>query len=400
MSTRQKSETSSLVVMSGLFFVAGACATAGLTVDTGMVEVVGMVGVAGWLPWGLALAALLLGLSMARSAQRRRRLWQTELARFVGDIENGNLTARIDPTRVRDQGALVERMNAMTRSLVQVFVSFTRLSHEMASVADETTRNASGGDSGVRKQRDITVASAATLEQLTVSLAAASDQAAEVAVVAKSTQQVAGEGAGRVATLAGNLDSLAAAVDASTLTARKLGESSQEIGTIVNVIAGIADQTNLLALNAAIEAARAGEAGRGFAVVADEVRKLAERTSEATRDINLRIGEIRSDVNLMVENMTATNAQAVVSTSEAEAAQAILRTVEESTGHTRSLVEDIARASREQSLASQSLAQNIEQVAQLADRNEVLVRENTELSGYLDQLAHQLTTTIQGYRFE
>jgi methyl-accepting chemotaxis protein len=98
--------------------------------------------------------------------------------------------------------------------------------------------------------------------------------------------------------------------------------------------------------------------------------------------------------------MTATNAQALVSTREAEAAQAILRTVEESTQHTCGLVEDIAQASREQSVASQNLAQNIEQVAQLADRNELLVRENTELSGYLDQLAHQLTTTLNSYRFE
>jgi methyl-accepting chemotaxis protein len=291
-------------------------------------------------------------------------------------------------------------MNAMTRSLVHVFGAFTRLSHELASVANETTRNASGGDSGVRKQRDITVASAATLQQLTVSLAAASDQATEVADVAKGTQQVADEGAQRVEALAAMLDGLAVSVDTSTQTARKLGESSQEIGTIVNVIAGIADQTNLLALNAAIEAARAGEAGRGFAVVADEVRKLAERTAEATRDINQRIAEVRGDVGHMVENMAITNEQAMASTSEAVATRAILQAVAESALRTRQLVDEIARASREQSVASQNLAQNIEQVAQLADRNELLVRENTELSGYLDQLAHQLTTTIQGYRFE
>jgi methyl-accepting chemotaxis protein len=391
MNTRHSSGARIYAVTSGAFFLAGA----GAAVSIGEL--------AGEHRWAVAGATLLLlgwALYTLMVIRKHQDIWHQELSRFVGDIEGGNLTARIDPVRAGGEGALVERMNAMTRSLVQVFVSFTRLSHEMASVADETTRNASGGDSGVRKQRDITVASAATLEQLTVSLAAASDQAIEAALVARNTQQVAGEGAQRVETLAANLDSLAAAVDTSTQVARKLGESSQEIGTIVNVIAGIADQTNLLALNAAIEAARAGEAGRGFAVVADEVRKLAERTSEATRDINHRILEVRGDVNLMVENMAATNVQALASTREAEAAQAILRTVEESTVRTGGLVEDIAQASREQSIASQNLAQNIEQVAQLADRNELLVRENTELSGYLDQLAHQLTTTIQGYRFE
>ena len=391
MKTRRKNGTGVPAVMGGLFFLAGACAAIAYGADAG--EQSG-------LAWTACLVLLAVATGQAVLTQRRQREWYAELARFVGDIEGGNLTARIDPTGGRGDDALIERMNAMTRSLVQLFVSFTRLSHEMASVADETTRNASGGDSGVRKQRDITVASAATLEQLTVSLAAASDQAAEVVVVARHTQQVAGEGACRVAALATNLNHLAAAVDTSTQTARKLGDGSQEIGTIVNVIAGIADQTNLLALNAAIEAARAGEVGRGFAVVADEVRKLAERTSEATRDINRRIGEIRADVGRMVENTMATNAQAMLSTAEAEAAQVTLRSVEESTRRTCGLVEDIAQASREQSVASQNLAQNIEQVAQLADRNELLVRENTELSGYLDQLAQQLTTTLKSYRFE
>lgn len=391
MNTPSRSGAGRFIAMSAVFFLAGAGLASALA-SWGETQA--------WVVGAAGAALLVWGMAMLMAFSRAQALWQVELVRFIGDIEKGNLTARIDPTRVRGQVSLVERMNAMTRSLVHVFGAFTRLSHELASVAGETTRNASGGDNGVRKQRDITVASAATLEQLTVSLASASDQAGEVAGVARSTQQVAVDGAERVRVLAGMLDELAVSVTSSTQTARKLGESSQEIGTIVKVIAGIADQTNLLALNAAIEAARAGEAGRGFAVVADEVRKLAERTSEATRDINQRIAEIRVDVGQMVDSMVATDERAALSTAEAEAARKTLHHVAESAQRTRELVDDIARASREQSMASQSLAQNIEQVAQLADHNELLVRENTELSGYLDQLAHQLTTTIRGYRFE
>ncbi len=383
--------------LGGIVSISGAFFFAGMGIATVVAEATNGYGLAIFCVSAMLLVWALWALSKECSLQKH---WRSELSRFVGDIEGGNLTARIDPTRVDGEGPLVERMNAMTRSLVQVFVAFTRLSHELASVATETTRNATGGDSGVRKQRDITVSSAATLEQLTVSLAAASDQAAEVVTVALNTQQIAGEGAKRVEALADTLGQLATSVESSTETARQLGESSKEIGSIVNVIASIAEQTNLLALNAAIEAARAGAAGRGFAVVADEVRKLAERTAEATRDINQRIGAIRSDVAKMVDAMVLTNAQTIASASEAQSAEATLRTVEESTQHTRGLIEEIALASREQSIASQNLAQNIDQVARLADRNEVLVRENTELSGYLDQLARQLTSTIQGYRFE
>jgi methyl-accepting chemotaxis protein len=208
------------------------------------------------------------------------------------------------------------------------------------------------------------------------------------------------DGARRVADLTQTLGQLSGTVADASRMADQLGERSLEIGGIVKVIAEIADQTNLLALNAAIEAARAGEAGRGFAVVADEVRKLAERTADATRDIGGRIEGIRTDVSRIVDSMEEANQRTHSSVEDARGAEATLLDVEQSTQQTEILVRDISTASAEQSQAGHNLAQAIEQVAQLADRNESLIRENTDLSRYLDQLANQLMNTIQAYRFE
>ncbi|HEX5392476.1 MAG TPA: methyl-accepting chemotaxis protein [Rhodocyclaceae bacterium] len=353
-----------------------------------------------WVALSGAAALFIVAGVKARNFLRDFGAWQRELNQYFSGIASGDLTARIEPVRLGRFSDQAERMNAMTRSLVKVFAAFTRLSHELASVAKESTANASGGDKGVRTQRDVTVSSAATLEELTVSLASASDHAKEAAGVAASTRQVAGDGARRVADLARALGDLSASVSDASHMAHVLGERSSEIGGIVKVIAEITDQTNLLALNAAIEAARAGETGRGFAVVADEVRKLAERTAEATRDIAGRIEGIKTGVDRIVGSMADATARASSSVGDANSAEAALLDVQKSTEQTEILVRDISTASAEQSVAGHNLAQAIEQVAQLADRNELLIRENTDLSRYLDQLARQLTDTIQAYRFE
>ena len=349
-----------------------------------------------------ALAALLLGLALTAQWFAIGRLERALILieEQLHALTLGQLVSRVAAERCGPLAPLAERFNTMARSLSGVFVGFARMSHELSSAAAETSHNADGGDQGVRHQRDITIAASATLEQLSVSLSSTSDNAGDAAVVAEASGQTAHDGARQVAELAASLSHLGQTVRDSTESAQRLEHRSQEIAGIVDLIAGIAGQTNLLALNAAIEAARAGEQGRGFAVVADEVRKLAELTRNATGEISAQIGGITSDVALMLSAMTTTSAKARQSLDDVREAVGSLHQVEDNSQRTLALIRDIAAASREQSKAGHDLAGSIEQVALLADSNERLIRENSELSHYLSNLAKQLHEALAQYRYE
>lgn len=353
--------------------------------------------------WPGILAALALlalgGLMLWRAVMAERRLLDG-LSAFAEALAAGDLRQRIDPARVPAHRVLAEQFNAMAHALGRVFIELSRSTHELASVAHETSANAVGGDDGVRAQRDVTQSSAAALEQLTAGLAVASDNARDMAGVAASTGELVADCQGRVAQLANTLEMLATAVSGADGNAHRLDERSREIGGIAGLIGDIAAQTNLLALNAAIEAARAGEQGRGFAVVADEVRKLSERTAQATRDIAERIAGIEGDVQAMQAAMDQVRQRTARSGEDSAAAVAALDEVARLAGSTRLLASETANAAAEQSAACQSIARDIESVASLADSNERLTHDNRELAQYLDQLGRHLSVHIQHFRYE
>ncbi|WP_244467795.1 methyl-accepting chemotaxis protein [Pseudomonas syringae pv. coryli] len=194
------------------------------------------------------------------------------------------------------------------------------------------------------------------------------------------------------------MNGIARTVQLSSTQVAGLGQHSEHISSIVSVIQGIADQTNLLALNAAIEAARAGEQGRGFAVVADEVRLLAQNTGKSTKEIAGMIEKIQAGVRETVESMRS-GVQEVNEGVEmaGTAGQAIIE-IRDSSGKVLQVVDQISFALREQTAASQDVARNVERSAQMAEQNNMSVQELLKTSGGLKTLATSLQTEVGKFR--
>lgn len=310
----------------------------------------------------------------------------------------GDLTRRLVAETTDEIGQTSAAFNRFTGTLQQIIRETGNVVAQLTAAADKLTAASARIRNSSHAQQESSVSAATGVEAMTARIGQVADHARETLQYSREAGKLADEGAQVVRGVAGEMTALADGVAATSRQVEALGERSREIGNIIGVIREIADQTNLLALNAAIEAARAGEQGRGFAVVADEVRKLAERTGTATVDISRTIDTIQGDTGSVVEAMRTSGARVNQGVEMAARAAQALEKINEGAHLTKSRVEEIARTMQEQSEAGNEISRNVEHIAGMAEENGLAVNESAEDAQRLQQLADTLQQLVGKFR--
>ncbi|HPT51318.1 MAG TPA: methyl-accepting chemotaxis protein [Accumulibacter sp.] len=314
----------------------------------------------------------------------------TQASDAVEAISQGDLTRPLPAARADEVGAIIAKLARMQTGLRDLISGLRSSVEVVGSSANQLASSASASAKVSQSQSDAAAGMAAGIEELSVSIDQVDVHAREAKNVTVASGTMLDESGHIIHAAATGIRSIADAVNATAGSIQELEALSGQISSIVSVIREIADQTNLLALNAAIEAARAGEQGRGFAVVADEVRKLAERTTSSTLEIASMIDKIqqgaRRAVTEMESGVVKVN-QGVDLAQKAGDSVGSIRTASEQVTH---VVDDIGQAIREQAAAARDIAKRVEHIAQAAEENSATVAQTAASAHNLESLARDL----------
>ncbi len=312
-------------------------------------------------------------------------------------IAAGDLTTPVD-CKPGDETSLLANIRAMQNTLRQMIASIVANAEQVAEAARQLLKASEDVADRTRQQSDAASSMAASVEEMAVSIDQVKEHAAEAHQISQAADLISEEGTAVIHNAADEMHKISEAVQSSSLIVEDLGRQSDHITSIVNTIKEIADQTNLLALNAAIEAARAGEQGRGFAVVADEVRKLAERTGLSTKEISDMVAKIQNGTHNAVSSMQAGVQQVGNGVELARQAGESINRIRDGSQRVSAVVNGISDSISEQSMASNEIAQQLETIAQMSEESALAVRQTAEAARRLQALSNDLHQTVAQFR--
>ncbi|MED5431949.1 MAG: methyl-accepting chemotaxis protein [Pseudomonadota bacterium] len=357
-----------------------------------------------------AIAVLLFFLIMAqRNRQEAKKKEELEsenqrnqaailrLLDELGDLADGDLT--VQATVTEDfTGAIADSINYSIDQLRSLVQTINNTAVQVASAAQETQSTAMHlAEASEHQAQEIAGASAA-VNEMAVSIDQVSANAAESAAVAERAVAIANKGAEVVQATIHGMDTIREQIQETSKRIKRLGESSQEIGDIVSLINDIADQTNILALNAAIQASMAGEAGRGFAVVADEVQRLAERSAAATKQIETLVKTIQTDTNEAVISMEATTAEVVKGARLAQDAGVALEEIENVSKTLADLIQNISNAARQQAASAGHISNTMNVIQEITSQTSAGTTATARSIGNLAEMAQEMRNSVAGFR--
>lgn len=320
------------------------------------------------------------------------------VSQFKDAEAEGDLTVRLDAQHKDEIGDLSRSINQFLEKIQGIVSNVVATTHSVATTSSELSATSAEISQGAEEQSVQSERVATAMGEMSSTVAEVAKNSQAAAEGAKNAQTVAAKGGEIVSNAVIGIEELTALVERTAGEVKQLGENSEQIGEIISVIDDIADQTNLLALNAAIEAARAGEQGRGFAVVADEVRQLAERTTKATSEVRERIGRVQSETAMVVTSMEEGATKSEEGIKLVREAGDALSEIVQSVDSVSGMIQQIATAAEEQSSTTDEISVNIEGMAKITGETTEKVKTNSAAITGLNTTFDELRTLVEVFK--